>query len=155
MDRAQIDQYIHALIAERAKQIEGGGLMLPLKEATKSRGVAKKRGDADGPAQLDGPDDDVKSEEDDEDAINSDLDDPDELGADDDDDEDEMGHMMLCMYDKVQRVKNKWYVHPYPASRPCLFYTNNLCRKCVLKDGVLTVNGKEYVFHKATGEYEW
>ncbi|KAM5378045.1 hypothetical protein ACJZ2D_004656 [Fusarium nematophilum] len=26
---------------------------------------------------------------------------------------------------------------------------------CTLKDGVLTVNGKEYVFHKATGEYEW
>ncbi|GKT64490.1 transcription factor IIA [Colletotrichum tofieldiae] len=23
------------------------------------------------------------------------------------------------------------------------------------QDGVLTVNGKEYVFHKATGEYEW
>jgi len=39
------------------------------------------------------------------------------------------------MYDKVQRVKNKW--------------------KCTLKDGVLLVNGKEYVFHKATGEYEW
>ncbi|KAK6612048.1 transcription factor tfiia complex subunit [Botrytis cinerea] len=28
-------------------------------------------------------------------------------------------------------------------------------RKCVMKDGVLTVNNKEYVFHKATGEYEW
>lgn len=24
-----------------------------------------------------------------------------------------------------------------------------------MKDGVLTVNGKEYVFHKAQGEYEW
>jgi transcription initiation factor TFIIA large subunit len=30
-----------------------------------------------------------------------------------------------------------------------------LNRKCTLKDGVLTVNGKEYIFHKATGEYEW
>jgi transcription initiation factor TFIIA large subunit len=28
-------------------------------------------------------------------------------------------------------------------------------RKCTLKDGVLTVNGKEYVFHKAAGEFEW
>jgi len=28
-------------------------------------------------------------------------------------------------------------------------------RKCTLKDGVLTVNGREYVFQKATGEYEW
>ena len=33
--------------------------------------------------------------------------------------------------------------------------SNPSCRKCTLKDGVLTVNGKEYVFHKATGEYEW
>jgi len=24
-----------------------------------------------------------------------------------------------------------------------------------MKDGVLTVNNREYVFHKATGEYEW
>ena len=29
---------------------------------------------------------------------------------DDEDDDESMGHMMLCMYDKVQRVKNKWYV---------------------------------------------
>ncbi len=28
-------------------------------------------------------------------------------------------------------------------------------RKCVMKDGVLTINGKDYVFHKASGEYEW
>lgn len=34
-------------------------------------------------------------------------------------------------------------------------FTNRNYRKCTLKDGVLTVNGKEYVFHKATGEYEW
>jgi transcription initiation factor TFIIA large subunit len=136
MDRAQIDEHIHAQIAARAKQMEGGGLMLPLKQATKDRSLAKKRDTADGPAQLDGGlDDDAKSEEDDEDAINSDLDDPDEAGDDDEDDDESMGHMMLCMYDKVQRVKNKW--------------------KCVLKDGVLTVNGKEYVFIKATGEYEW
>lgn len=34
-------------------------------------------------------------------------------------------------------------------------FIDTRCRKCILKDGVLTVNGKEYVFHKATGEYEW
>lgn len=112
MDRAEIDAYLHAQIAARGKEMEGGGLMLPLKKAKKSakaRRSAEKRGNAEGVANVDGGlDDDVKSEEDDEDAINSDLDDPDE-GADDDEDDDEsMGHMMLCMYDKVQRVKNKW-----------------------------------------------
>ncbi len=90
--------------------MEGGGLMLPLKEATKGRGRPGKPRSADGPAQFDGLDDDIKSEEDDEDAINSDLDDPDEGRDEDEDDDESMGHMMLCMYDKVQRVKNKWYV---------------------------------------------
>ncbi len=54
--------------------------------------------------------DDFKDEELDDDAINSDLDDSDDGKDDDEDDDDTMGHMMLCMYDKVQRVKNKWYV---------------------------------------------
>ncbi|KAL2134153.1 hypothetical protein VTI74DRAFT_915 [Chaetomium olivicolor] len=135
MERDAIDMHLHAQLAARAKQMEGGGLMAPFKEATKTRGVSKTK-KAGGPVQFDGPDDGIKSEdEDDEDAINSDLDDPDEGEENDDGDDDSMGHMMLCMYDKVQRVKNKW--------------------KCILKDGVLTVNGKEYVFHKATGEYEW
>ncbi|KAG9255967.1 transcription factor IIA, alpha/beta subunit [Emericellopsis atlantica] len=132
MGRVEIDRILHKQFASKAKAMEGGGLMLPLEEATrhKTMPVSKRKGK--GVARYDGDDDD---EEEDEDAINSDLDDPDDVGPDDDGDEDGLGHMMLCMYDKVQRVKNKW--------------------KCTLKDGVLTVNGKEYVFHKATGEYEW
>jgi hypothetical protein len=110
MSRAQIDEHLHAQLAARAKQMEGGGLMLPLKKATKDRGTVTKRQRTEGPGQFDGLDDDIKSEEDDEDAINSDLDDPDEGGEEDEDDDETMGHMMLCMYDKVQRVKNKWSV---------------------------------------------
>lgn len=72
-------------------------------------------------SQLDGESDDEVA---DEDAINSDLDDPEEDEIDNED-EDEVPQIMLCMYDKVQRTKNKW--------------------KCVLKDGVLTINGKEWV----------
>ena len=52
----------------------------------------------------------VDSDEDDEDAINSDLDDPEEDLEEDEVDDEGLGHIMLCMYDKVQRVKNKWYV---------------------------------------------
>ena len=83
------------------------------------------------PARFDGGDEsdsdnkiDIKTiKEHDEDAITSDLDDSaDDLNGDDDDD-DSMSNIMLCMYEKVQRVKNKW--------------------KCTLKDGVLVVNGKE------------
>lgn len=70
-------------------------------------------------SQLDGESEDEVA---DEDAINSDLDDPEEDEIDNED-EDEVPQIMLCMYDKVQRTKNKW--------------------KCVLKDGVLTINGRE------------
>lgn len=94
-------------------------------------------------AQLDGDaDDDVKPDikdvplDDDSDAINSDLDDPDDdaIAADADEDDD-AGDSILCTYDKVQRVKNKW--------------------KCTLKDGVLNTGGREWLFHKGMGEFEW
>ncbi|KAK9238628.1 transcription factor IIA, alpha/beta subunit [Lipomyces kononenkoae] len=73
---------------------------------------------------------------DDSDAINSDLDDPeDEINSQDDEENEDSGMIMLCLYDKVTRTKNKW--------------------KCVLKDGIVNVNGKDYLFGKANGEYEW
>lgn len=115
MGRFEIDRMLHDQIAARAKEMEGGGLMLPLKEATRHKSVGKKTASS-GPSGFDGGfdgvDDEIKREEVDEDAINSDLDDPDEVDIADDDDEENMGHIMLCMYDKVQRVKNKWCVTP-------------------------------------------
>ena len=89
---------------------------------------------------LDGGDEDDDDEKVDddlagEDAINSDLDDSeDELNENIEGNEFE-GDQILCLYDKVQRVKNKW--------------------KCTLKEGIATVDGKDYVFHKANGEFEW
>ncbi|ONH67414.1 Transcription initiation factor IIA large subunit [Cyberlindnera fabianii] len=72
----------------------------------------------------------------DSDDINSDLDDSDE---DDqgfgDEDEDGDGMIILCLYEKVLRVKNKW--------------------KCNLKDGIANIHGRDYAFAKATGESEW
>jgi transcription initiation factor TFIIA large subunit len=84
---------------------------------------------AQGDAQADGVGDDNddnhndEKEVIDEDAINSDLDDPEDTGGNPDDETVEQ--VMLCTYDKVQRVKNKW--------------------KCILKDGILRVANKEYV----------
>jgi transcription initiation factor TFIIA large subunit len=78
-----------------------------------------------------------------DDAINSDLDDSDiqsdldsEFGEGDEGD-DSVGDkaIVLCMYEKVHRTKNKW--------------------KCQLKDGVITIKGKDWVFSKANGEFEW
>ncbi|KFY49814.1 hypothetical protein V496_09778 [Pseudogymnoascus sp. VKM F-4515 (FW-2607)] len=143
MGRVELDGLIRRQIEARGKAMEGGGLMLPLKQQKGSAGGGRRErkravdvGQTDGGDDDDDDDDDkvLKAEDDDEDAINSDLDDPDDPKSDDSGD-DETPQVMLCMYDKVQRVKNKW--------------------KCVMKDGVLTINGKDYVFHKASGEYEW
>ncbi|KAI9255044.1 transcription factor IIA, alpha/beta subunit [Phascolomyces articulosus] len=81
--------------------------------------------------QLDGEGDGADAGDDD---INSDLDDSDD--ADDDaDGGEEIEHIILCLYDKVTRTKNKW--------------------KCVLKDGIMLVNGRDYLFHRASGDFEW
>ncbi|KAJ2081634.1 transcription factor IIA subunit alpha [Coemansia sp. S142-1] len=69
-----------------------------------------------------------------EDAINSDLDDTDEED-DTDNNNEESDHVVLCQYEKVTRSKNKW--------------------KCVLRDGIMLINGRDYLFQKATGEFEW
>ncbi|KZV94835.1 TFIIA-domain-containing protein, partial [Exidia glandulosa HHB12029] len=65
------------------------------------------------------------------DAINSDLDDSDSEQEDGVDQEGTVKDIVFCTYDKVARVKNKW--------------------KCVLKDGMIHVNGKDYLFSKCTG----
>ncbi|KAL4871250.1 transcription factor IIA, alpha/beta subunit [Aspergillus spectabilis] len=132
------DRALRDHLRERMLQLEGGGLMLPLDERESQPKAVLNVSTTTSimpRAQFDGPGGDDSKEEDDEDAINSDLDDPDDLVAEDADDDDAVGQVMLCTYDKVQRVKNKW--------------------KCTLKDGILTTGGKEYVFHKGQGEFEW
>ncbi|CAG5100061.1 Oidioi.mRNA.OKI2018_I69.XSR.g16823.t1.cds [Oikopleura dioica] len=56
-------------------------------------------------------------------------------GADDDDAIFETDNQIVCQYDKIQRVKNKW-------------------RFC-LKDGIMHLHGRDFVFQKASGDGEW
>jgi len=113
--------------------------------------------------QVDGPNDSSSSDED----INDDDDISDGDASDDDDDDDDdnedgeddegpeeepLGsgddisegdpsdlfnteNVVVCQYDKITRTRNKWKFH--------------------LKDGIMNLNGKDYVFQKATGEAEW
>ncbi|KAJ7018820.1 transcription factor IIA alpha/beta subunit [Mycena alexandri] len=71
----------------------------------------------------------------DEEAINSDLDDSDTENEEDPEDAAPETDIVFCTYDKVARVKNKW--------------------KCVLKDGMIHTGGKDYLFQRCTGEFEW
>lgn len=44
-------------------------------------------------------------------------------------------NVVVCQYDKIHRSKNKWKFH--------------------LKDGIMNLNGRDYIFFKAIGDAEW
>lgn len=44
-------------------------------------------------------------------------------------------NVVVCQYDKIARTRNRWKFH--------------------LKDGIMNLNSKDYVFHKANGDSEW
>lgn len=92
----------------------------------------RSQADGAGDGDDDEDEDDIFNDSDD---INSDLDDELDSEKSDDDDVDQEGRIMLCLYDKVQRVKNKW--------------------KCSLKEGIANIEGRDFVFQRATGESEW
>jgi hypothetical protein len=63
-----------------------------------------------------------------------------DLNSDDDISDDEAdvpatSHIVLSQFEKVSRTKNKW--------------------KCALKCGIMHLNGQDYVFNRATGEFDW
>ena len=143
----EADLTIRQQVEQMNRSMEGGGLMMPLAEQPKLSQIKKRkmlgseasrsnRYPAPGVPQFDGTNDDDNDEDDktgikdelfgdddDDDAINSDLDDPDDNIIEEEPAEGQPAQIMLCTYDKVARVKNKW--------------------KCTLKDGVLTTGGKE------------
>lgn len=118
-----------------------------------------KTTDNGGVTQLDGPgdssDDDEDDVEDDDDDVEEE-DDHDDEEHDDDNDENqdeeplnseddvtdddpsvlfETDNVVVCQYDKITRSRNRWKFH--------------------LKDGIMNINGRDYVFQKANGDAEW
>ncbi|XP_058799713.1 transcription initiation factor IIA subunit 1 [Phymastichus coffea] len=111
--------------------------------------------------QLDGVTGDSSDEEDDdEEEDNDDDEDPDEDREEEDDENDDSGareeeplnseddvtdedptdlfdteNVVVCQYDKITRSRNKW--------------------KFYLKDGIMNLSGKDFVFQKANGDAEW
>jgi len=47
----------------------------------------------------------------------------------------EVDNVVVCQYDKITRTRNKWKFH--------------------LKDGIMNLNGKDYVFQRSNGDAEW
>lgn len=171
-DRRTVDHQLRDYL-EQSAAWEDSGLLLPASEQSRK---SKKRRILSSAlpvhptppatttvARFDGPDDDESKEDvkkridEDEDAINSDLDDSDDEleNVDDDENDGPMGETILCTYDKVQRVKNKVCQVLLCINITCMSLISMKQWKCTLKDGILTTGKKEYVFHKAQGEFEW
>jgi len=131
MNRQELDAYIEKMVQEGKEQ--EGEMMFTL--TMSDRAARKMKRDGLGPmegfsiGQLDGGDDDDNNGTEDDTGLGSDLDDS------DGDMDEESDNIVLCQYDKVSRTKSKW--------------------KCVLKDGIMLINGRDYLFHKANGDFEW
>ncbi|GFQ92561.1 transcription initiation factor IIA subunit 1 [Trichonephila clavata] len=69
--------------------------------------------------------------EEDEEPLNSD----DDVSEDDPSDLFDTENVVVCQYDKITRSKNRWKFH--------------------LKDGIMNLQGKDFVFQKALGDSEW
>ncbi|XP_059607606.1 transcription initiation factor IIA subunit 1 [Phlebotomus argentipes] len=88
---------------------------------------------------IDGDDDDPDNDPDDADGEGGAEEEP--LNSEDDvTDEDaadlfDTDNVVVCQYDKITRSRNKW--------------------KFYLKDGIMNIGGKDYVFQKSNGDAEW
>jgi len=100
----------------------------------------------DGPAGISDDEDDFDDDDDgqeplDEPAETGGVEEGEPLNSEDDvsnEDAEEMfeaDNVVVCQYEKVTRTRNKW--------------------KFVLKDGVMSLDGKDYVFNRANGEAEF
>ncbi|XP_050313795.1 transcription initiation factor IIA subunit 1-like [Anthonomus grandis grandis] len=98
---------------------------------------------------LDDEDDDEENENDDDEDLNYDIEN-DSQGAHEDEplnSEDDISdadgteesfetdNVIVCQFDKITRARNRWKFH--------------------LKDGIMNLNGSDYVFQKANGDAEW
>lgn len=108
-DRPRVDGLLRAKLDGLASDMDSG-VFSSASRAPKATKSAKRRSSPKPlpgmPPQRDGPD-----EEEDEDAINSALDDSDdELDQEQVEEDGVMGEMILCTWDKVNRVKNKVFL---------------------------------------------
>jgi len=124
----------------------------------KSNHTPQLDGGVDGSSSDDDDDDDdltansMHGDEEDDDKTNNEdhsecegKEDPDPLNSDDDlteqgspDSQSDLfdtDHVIVCQYDKITRIKNRWKFH--------------------LKDGIMNINGRDYLFSKANGDAEW
>ena len=135
----------------------------------KIRPILQFDGPADSSDDEDGVEDDEDGDDDDDDEDDDNDPDGDEedegveeepLGSEDDiSDEDasdlfDTENVVVCQYDKITRARNKWKFHlKVRTSRHSDPWA--LAVTDVFQDGIMNLNGKDYVFARANGDAEW
>ena len=133
-------------------------------ECARSKNIVQLDGPADSSDDDDAVDEDDEADDDDDEDDDDDIDPDGEedegveeepLGSEDDiSDEDasdlfETDNVVVCQYDKITRARNKWKFHlkvkMFHVSTSLLYF----------QDGIMNLNGKDYVFQRAHGDAEW
>ncbi|KAJ8713414.1 hypothetical protein PYW07_013784 [Mythimna separata] len=147
-----LQQHINSALAGQQNEFDGGGggrsgaAPFSLDGALDS---SDDEGSNAGDGSEDGAGDDDEDEESAEERAEEEEEERDESGgaeeeplnSGDDVSDEEPGDMfdtdnvVVCQYDKITRSRNKW--------------------KFYLKDGIMNLGGKDYVFQKANGDAEW
>ncbi|XP_045450718.1 transcription initiation factor IIA subunit 1 [Melitaea cinxia] len=147
-----LQQHINSALAGQQNEFDGGGggrssaAPFSLDGALDS---SDDEGSNVGDGSEDGAGDDDEDEESAEERAEEEEEERDESGgaeeeplnSGDDVSDEEPGDMfdtenvVVCQYDKITRSRNKW--------------------KFYLKDGIMNLSGKDYVFQKANGDAEW
>lgn len=147
-----LQQHINSALAGQTSEFDGGGGGRS-GTAPFSLDGALDSSDDEGSNVGDGSDDAAGDDDEDEDSAEERAEEEEEerdegggadeepLNSGDDVSDEEPGDMfdtdnvVVCQYDKITRSRNKW--------------------KFYLKDGIMNLTGKDYVFQKANGDAEW
>ncbi|CAG9859589.1 unnamed protein product [Phyllotreta striolata] len=146
--RVRCDRELEDLIEEGGISIE---IVVP-RNRKKVKDTKKKIVQTDGPHDTSDDDDDGSDDDNDDDDLDDEKDEDDQemedeggeeepLNSEDDVTDDDptdlfdTDNIVVCQYDKIIRNRNRW--------------------KFYLKDGIMNLNGADFVFQKATGDAEW
>lgn len=147
-----LQQHINSALAGQQNEFDGGGggrsgaapfSLDGALDSSDDEGSNVGDGSEDGAGDDDEDDEspDERAEEEEEERDDSGGAEEEPLNSGDDVSDEEPGDMfdtdnvVVCQYDKITRSRNKW--------------------KFYLKDGIMNLSGKDYVFQKANGDAEW
>ena len=140
---------------------------VPKVKHIKSKQIIQLDGPADSSDDEDGVEEDEDGDDDDDDDDDDNDPDGDEedegveeepLGSEDDiSDEDasdlfDTENVVVCQYDKITRARNKWKFHLKVCNR---IIFKHFANHVYCQDGIMNLNGKDYVFARANGDAEW